>query len=414
MIRKRFNPPVFSVVFAVFLMLMCVLSACASPFASPTADTANGTTPEEISAPSQEATPTETPTSSHEPQTTAISIESLAPDEVVCVGRVELVRGSVYALEVSAQGGGTLFTAIGPSDSFTTHSGGEGEWRQSAAGENGTLETKILDIHIGEYYVYVGNIGAEPLTSISGQLAEQVMDEHRTYEVTARLREDMPEYRFVAKGLSWGIYEWTAGYILGLEGYDENGASILSADFSAISDGEITGNYAYNNMMDTMGLHVVDVNFDGYKDVIIINDFGGAHSNSWYDCWLWDAEASSFAKSESFTAICNPALDPEKQCIYSSGGSGAEYWGGSVYRYIGGEFILTDNLDGSWRRIVESRFVDGEMKVVREVALDEDTEKVREQQAYYATDEFWQWQLGDLHSRWYMHGGHHADEWLGG
>lgn len=234
------------------------------------------------------------------------------------------------------------------------------------------------------------------------------------YEITARLHEYMPEYIFRASGLTIGTDEWSTGYILGLEVYDDKGEILLYADFSWVEDGRIFGNYAFNNMMDTMGLHVVDVNFDGYKDVIIFNDYGGAHSNSWYDCWLWDAETSSFVTSESFTAICNPALDPEKKYIYSSGGSGAEFWGGSVYRFINGEFVMTDNLDGSWRRVVESRYVDGEMKVVREVALDDDTEKVREQQTYYANDDFWQWQLGNLDSRWYMYGGHHADQWLGG
>lgn len=243
-----------------------------------------------------------------------------------------------------------------------------------------------------------------------------------TYEITARLHEDMPTYRFVATGIVKGTDDWDTGFILGLDVYDENGMYILSEDFSYMDDGKIYGNYALYNMMDTMGMHVVDANFDGYRDVIIIKDFGGAHSNSWYDCWLWDVETASFAHSESFAAICNPAFDAELECIYSWGGSGVEYWGGSIYKYSNGEFILTNHLDGNWTQVVEWALVNGEMVIVREVYLgtgnsDEEVEQkwriTRQEQEYYANNELWQWDM-NVNSRWYMYGGHHADKWLGG
>jgi len=67
-------------------------------------------------------------------------------------------------------------------------------------------------------------------------------------------------------------------------------------------------------MMDKIGLHVTDVNFDGYRDVIILNT----------------------------------AIDPEKRCIYSAGGSGAAYWGGRIYKFKDGEFVVTNELDADW------------------------------------------------------------------
>jgi hypothetical protein len=39
-------------------------------------------------------------------------------------------------------------------------------------------------------------------------------------------------------------------------------------------------NPVYNQMMDTIGKYIVDVNFDGYKDVIILNSFCGVYSFS--------------------------------------------------------------------------------------------------------------------------------------
>jgi|GEM_PF-801118 len=247
-------------------------------------------------------------------------------------------------------------------------------------------------------------------------LAELDSDTYKevTYEICARLHESMPEYRFVATGIMRDTEElWHYGYVMGLEVYDENDLIILSADFSEIYYDIVSGYPVFNNMMDTMGLHVADVNFDGYKDVIILNCFAGAHSNTWYDCWLWNSETSSFVVSDSFAQICNPALDPDNKRVYSAGGGGAAYWGGSIYKFIDGEFVLTNDLDTDLYSLVETELVNGEMKIVREASYGNISDELREQiiideEEYYRNSELWQ--LG--HPRWYWSGGHHADQWL--
>ena len=231
-----------------------------------------------------------------------------------------------------------------------------------------------------------------------------------TYEIYARLKEGLPEYRFVATGITNGTDDWAYGYVLGLEIYDNNNKRILTADFSEVQDGSATGYNVYNQMMDTMGLHVVDVNFDGYKDVIVLNTFAGAHGNTWYDCWLWDDATSSFMASKSFSEICNPSLDPENKRIYSTGGSGAAYWGGNIYKFINGEFVLTNELDTSWEGLVERELANGEMIVVREVSFGEGDNVIKAEQEYYKNSELWQLD----HPRWYWSGGHESDQWLGG
>lgn len=233
-----------------------------------------------------------------------------------------------------------------------------------------------------------------------------------TYEISVSLREDMPKYRFKATGVTQGTDEWVTGYIMGLEVFDENGLSLLTADFSQTVLDEVIGNGVYNIMMDTMGLHVTDVNFDGYKDVIILNSFGGAHANTWYDGWLWNPEASSFAKAESFTDICNPALDPEKKCIYSTGGSGAGNHGWIIYQFIDGEFKVTNSLsyneaNGDYY-FQEQKLVNGEMEIVRDDVIQEGSFDDALSAAGYINDDLWQLD----NPRWYGVGGHQADRWL--
>lgn len=152
------------------------------------------------------------------------------------------------------------------------------------------------------------------------------------------------------------------------------------------------------------------MNFDGYKDVIILNTFGGAHSNTWYDCWLWDTDTSAFVASKSFAEICNPALDAEKKCIYSAGGSGAAYWGGMIYKFIDGEYVVTNELETDWDGLVERALVNGKMEIVREVSYRDNDELLEREKQYYRDSALWQLD----HPHWYWHGGHHADQWLGG
>jgi hypothetical protein len=219
--------------------------------------------------------------------------------------------------------------------------------------------------------------------------------------------------------------DWDTAYVTGLTAYDERGEVILSADFTSPDD-EIDGNPIFAQMIDTMGLHVVDVNFDGYKDVIILDAFAGAHSNSWYDCWLWDSERTRFAENRAFSDICNPAIDAVNECIYSAGGGGADDNTYYIYRFIDGEFVVANYL--SWHHgdytvetdppsetltslsgiyIEEKKLVDGEMTDVRGGFIRD--ENVPELLAEFDDAP---WQLGS--PRWYMYGGHHADAWLDG
>lgn len=234
-----------------------------------------------------------------------------------------------------------------------------------------------------------------------------------TYEISASLHEDMPKYRFVATGVTQGTDEWSTGYVMGLEVYDENGLPLLSADFSETFYDEVTGYPVYNQMMDTMGLHVSDVNFDGYKDVIILNNFGGVHGNTWYDCWLWNPEMS-LVQSESFADICNPSLDPEKKCIYSTGGAGAGNQEWDIYQFIDGEFVVINSLsyevaNGGYH-FIEQKLVNGEMEIVRDDVIQADIFDDALSAAGYINDDFWQLD----NPRWYGVGGHQADQWLEG
>lgn len=243
-----------------------------------------------------------------------------------------------------------------------------------------------------------------------------------TYEVISAISENMPQYRFVATGKALGTDEWSAGFVTGLDIYNDNNESILSVELT----NEAEGSAVYFNMMDTMGLHVTDVNFDGYKDVIILNTFHGAHSNSWYDCWLWDTVTSSFGYAQSFTEICNPAIDRDMQCIYSSGGSGASNGRYQIFRFIDEQFVVTNRFywKYQWSVLPDEDTSDEELDEIGGIYIEEhqlrngELETVHEkfylgEKAGYLIEPYYSEEPWLLSSpRWYMLGGHHADKWL--
>jgi len=238
-----------------------------------------------------------------------------------------------------------------------------------------------------------------------------------SYEIDASVHPEMPEYRFVAEGLTRDVADdWFFGFVMGLKVYDEKGVLMLYKDFSQTYDDQ-AGNAVYNEMMDTMGLHVTDVNFDGYKDIILLNSFSGAHGNTWYACWLWDPKTLGFVESPSFEDIANPALDPVKKCIYSTGGSGADNQTWDIYQFIDAEFMVTNSL--SYRDtydektlnnyyFTEKKLVNGVMGTVRDDVIQAAGFEDALSAAGYIGDDLWR--LND--PRWYGIGGHQADKWL--
>lgn len=233
-----------------------------------------------------------------------------------------------------------------------------------------------------------------------------------SYEIQASIHEGMPTYRFVAKGSKLNDDPYGYGYVMGLEVYDENGNLMLSEDYSQVAGDELVGNSVYNEMMDTMGLHVTDINFDGYKDVIILESFGGAHGNTWYYGYVWNSDEAKFIPAPSFTEIANPALDKESRSIYSTGGQGASSSRWVIYQYIDSKFTITNELslemlDNKYQ-LVEKKSENGNLEVIRTNDIDSNDYDEALKTAGYVDDDLWKLD----NPRWYGIGGPEASKWL--
>ena len=82
---------------------------------------------------------------------------------------------------------------------------------------------------------------------------------------------------------------------------------------------------------------LVDVTFDGNKDLLISLGHSGVHGELVYCAYVY--EDGQYVYKKSFEKICNYSLDPENKTIKSTWYSNAATTGEATYIYENGEFV---------------------------------------------------------------------------
>jgi hypothetical protein len=121
---------------------------------------------------------------------------------------------------------------------------------------------------------------------------------------------------------------------------------------------------------DFLGLEVLDMNFDGYGDLRIIQ-FRSAGPNTPYLNWLFDPATARFVSSAELDAITSPTFDPETGSIRSEWRDGAASYGTDLYAVLGGKPVLVrkerkEYSDSGVYRWTVSEWVDGEWKILED------------------------------------------------
>ena len=80
-----------------------------------------------------------------------------------------------------------------------------------------------------------------------------------------------------------------------------------------------------------------DVDFDGYKDLLISLGRYGNQGVEFYDCYLWDKEQQCFVSFPDFKKIGNPLVSAEDHLIYSQERSSAAEYIYHKYKIAGKE-----------------------------------------------------------------------------
>lgn len=126
------------------------------------------------------------------------------------------------------------------------------------------------------------------------------------------------------------------------------------------------------------GVAVVDANFDGNNDILLLYENVNARNNRLYYCWLWDDISGAFVKNKMFASIPNPAIDAAaKQILSLDADKGYEYYY-CMYAFDNGDFIMINGLEVAqewdkndrevWR-YTETKRIDEGMEIIKEFTV---------------------------------------------
>lgn len=93
---------------------------------------------------------------------------------------------------------------------------------------------------------------------------------------------------------------------------------------------------------DSEGLYLVDVNFDGQKDILVQNGHYGNQGAQQYSCYLY--EDGQYVQCQGFEQIPNASVDEENKVILGYWRNSAASHGWGVYSYENGAYYLDKTL----------------------------------------------------------------------
>lgn len=133
--------------------------------------------------------------------------------------------------------------------------------------------------------------------------------------------------------------------IYSIKVYDKNGKKIQTIRDAGYLTNE-------NHTID-----MIDVNFDGYKDMMIYSHDGGAGPNSGYNFYIYHPKNKKYIYNETLSELTQTQVDIETKTIRSAWRNGAAEHGYEEYKWINGKLTMTKQAIETWMQNDEIRTV---------------------------------------------------------
>ncbi len=151
----------------------------------------------------------------------------------------------------------------------------------------------------------------------------------------------------------------------------------------------ITGHDGDSNKSCDNQISVLDANFDGYLDISLPTQNGGAGPNRTEYFFLFDARTKKFKFDQAFSDLVAAQFDPKHKEVTSSWrGSCCEH-GSETYRFIKGKMVLvktwrdfwTVDDNGNEKMMIETgRLVNGKMRIKKVIEISKPDKIVKSKQ----------------------------------
>ena len=119
---------------------------------------------------------------------------------------------------------------------------------------------------------------------------------------------------------------------------DGENVSLLNPGDTVDSEHVVFGDYQRD------GFGLMDINFDGVKDIVLDKGSFGNQGLHFEYGWIWDGEREEYVFSESYASIGNPRVDDVHKLVRSSWRNWAASHSWAIYRYENGEFVCKSKM----------------------------------------------------------------------
>jgi hypothetical protein len=169
------------------------------------------------------------------------------------------------------------------------------------------------------------------------QKAEPIEIKEKKYSFRERLSKDGPELRFDMYGKFKNDY-LIQGHIkiFDISKSKRIQRIIINNNFPSGHFDWYIGGFEYNGHE----VQLVDLNFDGYLDLRIL-DNEGATGNNWYTSFLYDPEKGKFIHNWHLSSQSGLTVDPENKQVFTYDRCGWCYEFMKYYKYQNGHYTLS-------------------------------------------------------------------------
>ena len=112
-------------------------------------------------------------------------------------------------------------------------------------------------------------------------------------------------------------------------------------------------------------IHLVDINFDGYKDISLFRMSGGAGPNSTENIWIYNPKTGKFIYDQKLSDFTQLFVDKKKKTIMTAFRNGCCDHSSETYKYINGKLTLVaswhEYLEGNKLTTTNGKLVKGKM-----------------------------------------------------
>ena len=120
-----------------------------------------------------------------------------------------------------------------------------------------------------------------------------------------------------------------------------------------------------------------DVNFDGYKDLVVFSHDGGAGPNNGNNYYIYDPKAHQFIFNQEISNLTQTQIDPKHKTVLSAWRDGAARHGYEKYKWIKGKFTQVEYYETYY---LNTNYVEETHKFLRNGTMKGTVKKVKESQ----------------------------------